>query len=76
MILWELAARQIPYSDARDTTLIIQWVMTGDREEIPQDTPPFYAALIGKCWKQRAEERPTIEEAVRCLEDHKAEVGL
>ena len=59
-VLWEIAARQVPFeSDVHaDNDLIKDWIKDGERDTIPASTPPQYAALLTKCWQQRAEDRP------------------
>ena len=59
-VLWEIAARQVPFeSDVHaDNDLIKDWIKDGERDAIPASTPPQYAALLTKCWQQRAEDRP------------------
>ena len=68
MILWELAAREIPWKDAAAPAIIIQWVLAGDKEDIPEDTPPSYAALIARCWETDPARRPEAPEIVHALE--------
>ncbi len=68
VVLWELASRQLPFQSAEgNTSLVKEWVKEGAREPIPEDTPPGIAKLIGRCWAQRAEDRPTAAEAVKEL---------
>ena len=45
----------------------MEWVKSGEREKIPAQTPTNMAALISRCWAQRAEERPNASEAVKSL---------
>lgn len=55
--LWEIASRAIPFSDAASPQLVIGWVKDGDREDIPQDTPPEISEVIIGCWSQLPEQR-------------------
>ena len=57
VVLWEIAARKVP-------SLEMEQVAAGKREKIPSETPSGYAKLIGKCWQQRAKDRPTTAEVV------------
>ncbi len=57
MILWEIAARKIPYSHATNEYIVIAAKLSNTHETIPTDTPETYSALIKKCWKV-SEERP------------------
>jgi len=72
MVLLEIAARKVPFEDVADTSIIRDAVRAGERPEIPAECPSGYAAIISRCWAQRREERPKIEEVVRDLEGCKA----
>src|SRR6185369_14609172 len=39
----------------------------GERPQITDDTPEFYAELMKRCWDHNPENRPTAEEINRCL---------
>lgn len=67
MVLWEIASRQVPFSDAHNPQLIPTWIQQGEREEIPKNCPPIYAQVIQMCWKAKPEERPTAAEALQML---------
>lgn len=67
VVFWELASRKIPFNDAADASLISVWVKDGEREEIPSETPASYAKLIENCWKQRSEDRLSINEVLTAL---------
>ncbi|MFA6409314.1 MAG: protein kinase [Gammaproteobacteria bacterium] len=67
MILWEIAARALPYEGV-ELEEVRAGVKSGDRLDIPEGTPPAFAALITRCWAQLAEKRPTIEEVVMEIE--------
>jgi hypothetical protein len=51
MTFWEIASRQIPFSDAENNAMISVWVGQGERETIPEDCPKKYKSLIFSCWK-------------------------
>ncbi|MBP6918611.1 MAG: protein kinase [Legionellaceae bacterium] len=57
VILWELFARKLPFSDA-DNQEIIRRVRRGEREPIPEETPITYAKLIRVCEQQNPTKRP------------------
>jgi len=68
MVLWELCTRKVPFADAGGTpALIIQWIRSGEREEIPQGTPEAIEHVIQMCWKASAELRPTAAAIVKML---------
>jgi len=74
MILWELATRKIPWSDAQSASIIINWVLQGEKEEIPKKSPQSYAKLIAKCWEQNPKDRPTIFESLEILGSNQQEI--
>ncbi len=39
MVLWELAAREIPFKDAQNQLQAMAWIKDGEKEEIPADCP-------------------------------------
>lgn len=68
MVLWEIAARKIPFSDAQGKQeLIIQWISMGEREKIPHDTPKNINDLIEQCWDAEPMKRPSAAQAVEAL---------
>lgn len=64
MVLWEIASRKLPYEN-KNQAQILRNVDKGIRETIPSDAPLQFAALITRCWAQRAEDRPIISEVAR-----------
>jgi len=67
IILWELAARKIPYQGAADIE-IREGVKDGCRETMPADCPRSFATLITRCWDQRATSRPTADKVIEGLD--------
>ena len=57
IIMWEMMALKRPYADMNLAPLI-QKVVSGGREDIPDQTPSPIAFLITKCWSQYSEDRP------------------
>lgn len=57
IIMWEIIALKRPYADMNLAPLI-QKVVSGGREDIPDDTPSCISSLIRKCWAQYSEDRP------------------
>jgi len=68
MLLWEIASRKLPFSDAPNPAVVMGWVMQGEREDIPVETPRWYADLITACWDAEPSRRPDITEVVQRLE--------
>ncbi len=71
MIFWEIVTGKIPW-ETTEPGVIMAFVMTGQREELPppSDTPQLksIAKLIEFCWKQNPEERPTINNVIETIE--------
>src|SRR3954469_14065520 len=42
-------------------------ILKGERPQITDDTPEFYAELMKKCWDHNPENRPTAEEIRDCF---------
>jgi len=66
MILWELATRQLPFSDAADEQTVISWIKDGEQEKIPADCPKALADMIQACWGP-PDKRPTAAEILTQL---------
>eukprot|EP01094_Clydonella_sp_ATCC50884_P028423 TRINITY_DN8519_c0_g1_i1.p1 TRINITY_DN8519_c0_g1~~TRINITY_DN8519_c0_g1_i1.p1 ORF type:complete len:202 (-),score=51.92 TRINITY_DN8519_c0_g1_i1:127-690(-) len=68
MLLWEVAARAVPFADAHSPEVAIGWIKEGEKEDIPEGTPAPYAELLQRCWSSDAAARPSMAEAVDALE--------
>jgi mitogen-activated protein kinase kinase kinase 9 len=67
MLLWEIASRQVPYSEFPEVT-VRENIMEGERLAIPDGTPEPFGLLIQACWAQEAEKRPALSEIIPKLE--------
>ena len=67
MLLWELASRQLPYSDAADEITVMGWIKDGEQEKIPDNCPKALAEIIQSCW-MAPEKRPTAIEVAKGIE--------
>jgi serine/threonine protein kinase/TPR repeat protein len=68
MVLWEIASKKTPFSDAESDMQICHWVVNrGTRETIPDDTPELVAKLIQACWDADPKKRPLAADAVKQL---------
>ncbi len=66
IVFWEIISRKLPYEAAAGNLMqIMRHVESGQRERIPDGTPAGFAQLIGRCWAQRAGDRPAVAEIVR-----------
>jgi serine/threonine protein kinase len=63
MICYELATRQVPFHEAAQVSLIGGFVLAGERDTIPEDTPAPFAAVIKQCWAQSPSQRLTCNNA-------------
>ena len=46
-------------------------ILKGERPQITNDTPEFYAELMKKRWDHNPENRPTAEEIQKCFEAYR-----
>eukprot|EP00903_Cladosiphon_okamuranus_P015102 g13969.t1 len=61
MVAWEVLTRQTPWADqAQPRDIYLRVVIHGDRPTIPVDCPADIAAMLGGCWTQEPDERPTF----------------
>ncbi|CAF1389530.1 unnamed protein product, partial [Rotaria sordida] len=72
IVYWELAANEIPY-DEHQNAVIREFVLSGERLDIPQTTPLKFATLITKCWTNEPKDRPDCSQIIdiieQCIED-------
>src|SRR5437588_6098816 len=67
MIMWEHTTGKKPFHDRSHNHHLILDILKGERPEITEDTPEFYADLMKKCWDSNPENRPTTKEIRECL---------
>lgn len=67
-VLFEVAARALPFSGVASQQLVPTFVLQGERDTIPPDVPVQYADLITQCWATAARERPSAEQVCEVLE--------
>src|SRR5438270_6073956 len=70
MIMWEHTTGKKPFHDRPHNHLLISDILNGERPQITDDTPEFYAELMKKCWDHNPENRPTAEEIYDCLREY------
>ncbi|KAG0256985.1 hypothetical protein DFQ27_005374, partial [Actinomortierella ambigua] len=69
MVMWAMAADcPEPFDDQQDNMVVAMLIRSGEREEIPGDTPTDYRSWIEQCWQQDPEQRPKARDVV--LEDN------
>src|SRR5438128_3409753 len=62
MIMWEHTTGKKPFHDRPHNHILILDILKGERPQITDDTPEFYARLMKKCWDSNPENRPTARE--------------
>jgi serine/threonine protein kinase/ankyrin repeat protein len=67
MTLWELETRKLPFADANDNGEISVWVLQGEQETIPTDTPEGIRTVIQACWSKQSAQRPSADNVVELL---------
>eukprot|EP00050_Salpingoeca_kvevrii_P005130 m.270728 g.270728 ORF g.270728 m.270728 type:complete len:777 (+) comp11084_c0_seq1:3065-5395(+) len=65
IMMWEIAARSLPYMEFTHGNAVIVAVLEGHRpalEEVPRSFPAGYIELMQECWAESPEERPVFGE--------------
>ena len=70
MIMWEFTTGKKPFHDRPHKHRLILDILKGERPQITDDTPEFYAELMKKCWDNDPENRPTVGEIKECLREY------
>jgi len=69
VILWELLTGMVPYSDLTPLQAAVGVVQTGLRPQIPQHCPVQLVNIMGACWRQTANDRPSFSELLAQLQE-------
>lgn len=68
IMLWQLVAREEPYSDRENNIdLAIEVATEGLRPKIPGFCPVDYAELMRRCWAANPDDRPEFDEIQESL---------
>ena len=70
--LWEIATHQYPYANCNIPEVIRMSVEKGEREEVPQGTPPLFKDVMTACWSQSPSDRPSTETVLHQLQTYDA----
>src|SRR6184192_1503728 len=70
MLMWEHTTGKKPFHDRPHNYCLILGILKGERPQITEDTPEFYAELMKRCWDNDPENRPTAEEIYYCLMEY------
>src|ERR1044072_5863388 len=76
MIFWEISSEKIPFENYKINSQIGQIrlilnILNGSREKVPESTPEAYSFLYTTCWNLDQEERPTLEQIIKILDNIK-----
>src|SRR5947207_14552686 len=71
MIMWEFTTGKKPFHDRSHNYILISDILKGERPQITDDTPEFYAELMKRCWDHNPKNRPTVKEIWNGLEEYK-----
>ena len=61
MVLYEIFAQQIPFSNIDDSVAVTAHIRNGKRPSIPPGLPSYIKVLMQYCWKQKSHDRPTFD---------------
>ena len=64
MVLFELFAHEVPYSDLENEVDVLKSVTEGKRPPIPPSLPPYLHDLLRSCWEEDPHLRPTFNDFV------------
>src|SRR5207244_11073138 len=64
MLMWEHTTGKKPFHNRPHNYILISDILKGERPEITEDTPEFYAKLMKGCWDHNPENRPTAHEII------------
>ena len=70
MIMWEHTTGKKPFHDRPHDQYLVLNILNGERPQITDDTPEFYAELMKRCWDHNPENRPTAKEINDCLREY------
>ncbi|OHS97880.1 TKL family protein kinase [Tritrichomonas foetus] len=68
MILYEMAAHEIPFHNYARPLQVASKVMAGERPQIPSNISDSLQSLIKRCWAQDPSQRPSMHQVVAELE--------
>ena len=70
MIMWEHTTGRKPFHDRPHDEYLMLDILKGERPQITDDTPKFYAELMKRCWDNNPENRPTAKEIWDCFDEY------
>jgi serine/threonine protein kinase len=70
MIMWEHTTGKKPFHDRPHNSSLILDISKGERPQITNDTPEFYAKLMKGCWDHDPKNRPSAIEIFNCIKEY------
>ncbi|KAG0248958.1 hypothetical protein DFQ27_000514, partial [Actinomortierella ambigua] len=65
MVMWEMAAMcTLPFKTIDNNFVVADAVHDGEREKLPDNTPPDYRHWVELCWRQDPLDRPQAHEVI------------
>ncbi|KAG0270383.1 hypothetical protein DFQ27_007534 [Actinomortierella ambigua] len=65
MVMWEMAAMcTLPFKTIDNNFVVAKAVHGGEREKLPDNTPPDYWCWVELCWRQDPANRPQAHEVI------------
>ncbi|KAG0247653.1 hypothetical protein DFQ27_001776, partial [Actinomortierella ambigua] len=65
MVMWEMAAMcTLPFKTIDNNFVVAEAVHGGEREKLPDSTPPDYQHWVELCWRQDLANRPQAHEVI------------
>lgn len=69
MIMYEMLTGIKPYQGMMQSMVIEKVLIAGEMPAVPKEMPPRYVAVMRRCWKYIAKERPTFGDMLIYLRD-------
>jgi serine/threonine protein kinase len=66
VVMWEVLTRRVPYEDGNMMTVALD-VLQGKRPKVPNDCPARFAEIMQRCWHQKPQKRPTMDDVLMYL---------
>ena len=73
--MWEIATKQLPFSQYKFNYQVLDAVKAGERPSIPNNCLPMLKSLIIECWAQDPVQRPSFGEIQHRLAEELARIS-
>lgn len=68
VIVWEAMAWSEPYPNMSSKQVMKEVAMRGLRPPVPKDCPAAFRALLGRCWTEQPQDRPSFPDILDQME--------